>query len=246
MNMANIEKIEQEIELSFVPYWEITFDFIKIFAKEKNTILENEEVSQILKYFREINKSIYLELYKTEKQNKIEKKNELLELQENISLYKNLNILDWTNKFDKDPSPQEVRTYIKKLVEKGKVFETLCPDWFIDIKGNRKKRDHILKSSKREVMNKKEILRHNKYIAGLEELINNSLYLSSRINEKSLIKPDIEKYHYFRSCVKIGSTEYRVILHTEQYKGEREEKPQTVHLYDVLEVSKKTSKPKSR
>jgi len=32
--------------------------------------------------------------------------------------------------------------------------------------------------------------------------------------------------------------EYKIILNTEQYIGESENKPQTVHLYDVLEEKK--------
>lgn len=153
--------------------------------------------------------------------------------------------LDWTNKFATNPTKEEVKNYIKKLVEEGTAFATLSPDWKIDVKGNSEKRKHLLNSSKRATMSKSDIKRHNKYIMGLEELIGNSQYKNSAPNTKPEDKKNIEKYHYFISNIKIGKQEYKIILNAEQYKGESEIKPQTVHLYDVLE-EKKSGKLKGR
>jgi len=226
MNTQNLELIQEEISALYIPYFEITTGFIKNFAEEKNIILTEKETEYIFKQFQKENTEI------------------LLNFNEEISSYKSDEppILDWTNKFKTTPTLQEVRTYVKKLVDEAVKFATLSPDWFIDIVGNREKRKHIINSSQRKHMSKAEIERHNKYIFGLEELINYSKYLNSEFNRKPLSKPNIEKYHYFESLIKIGSKEYRIILHTEQYIGESEEKPQTVHLYDVLEVNKKTSR----
>ena len=225
MNTQILEQLKKEISSLYIPYFEITIDFIKNFAKEKNIILTEEESEYIFKQFQKENTEI------------------LLNFNEEISSYKSDEppILDWTNKFTKTPTLQEVRTYVKKLVDEAVKIATLSPDWFIDIVGNRKKREHIIKSSRRQYMNEDDVKRHNVYIRDLEELINNSMYETSKMNIKSDKKPDIAKYHYFISKVKIVNKEYKIVLHTEQYIGEREEKPQTVHLYDVLEVNKKTS-----
>jgi hypothetical protein len=146
------------------------------------------------------------------------------------------NTVDLTNNFDKTPTIQEVKTHIKDLIDSGKVFDTLDDDWKIDIRGNTAKIDHIAKSSKYGKMNKSKRNRHNKYVMSLENLINNSKYTHLKDNTKPLKKPNIDKYHYFETNVKIGDKKYKVILNAEQYKGESSIKPQTVHLYDVLEV----------
>ena len=226
MNSTNIEKIKQEINKLYVPYWERTFDFIKNLAKEKNIILTEEEINYIVNSFKEEHEDLFFEL------------------NEDIVLFKEPPVLDWTEKFEKTPTLQEVRAYIKKLVDECTKFATLSPDWFIDVRGNKKKRDHIVKSSRRECMNKEEINRHNEYILGLKELIKNSKYETFKKNTKPDKKPNIAKYHYFISRIKIGLREYKIVLHTEQYVGENENKPQIVHLYDIIEIkNKRTQKP---
>lgn len=224
MNTQILEQIKKEISSSYIPYYDININFIKIFAKERNVILTEEESEYIFKLFQKENIEI------------------LLNFSEETSIYKvNEQVLDWTNKFKTPPTLQEVRKYVKKLVDEAIKFATLSPDWFIDVIGNRKKREHIIKSSRRQCMNEEDVKRHNLYIKDLEELINNSTYESSENNTKPDKKPDIAKYHYFISKVKIVNKEYKIVLHTEQYVGESGKKPQTVHLYDVLEVNKKTS-----
>lgn len=147
------------------------------------------------------------------------------------------NTVDLTNNFDKTPTIQEVKSHIKDLIESGKVFDTLDDDWKIDVRGNTAKIDHIAKSSQYGKMNKSKRNRHNKYVMSLENIINNSKYTNNpKQNTKLDKKPNIDTYHYFETKVKIGDKKYKVILNAEQYKGENTIKPQTVHLYDVIEV----------
>lgn len=155
------------------------------------------------------------------------------------SLYEKLtdNTVDLTNNFNKTPTIQEVKSHIKDLIDSGKVFDTLDDDWKIDVRGNTAKIDHIAKSSQYGQMNKSKRNRHNKYVMSLEDLINNSKYTNNpKANTKLHKKPNIDTYHYFETNVKIGDKKYKVILNAEQYKGESTIKPQTVHLYDVLEI----------
>ena len=71
----------------------------------------------------------------------------------------------------------------------------------------------------------------------IKDLINNSNYTNKpKDNDKPEEKPNIAVYHYFETNVKIGDKQYKIILNAEQYKDENTLKPQTVHLYDVLEV----------
>ena len=152
MNTQNLELIQKEISALYIPYFEITTGFIKNFAEEKNIILTEKETEYIFKQFQKENTEI------------------LLNFNEEISSYKSDEppILDWTNKFKTTPTLQEVRTYVKKLVDEATKFATLSPDWFIDIIGNSEKRKHLVNSSRRKTMNKADIKRHNKYIMGLE------------------------------------------------------------------------------
>jgi len=173
MNTKIIKQIKKEISSLYIPYYEISINFIKNFAKEKNIILSEEEAEYIFKQFKNENNKI------------------LLNFDEEISTYKTTEpqVLDWTNKFKKAPTLQEVRAYVKKLVDEAVKFATLSSDWFIDVIGNREKRKHVINSSQRKNMSKSEIERHNKYIFGLEELVNNSIYLNSEYNRKPLKKP---------------------------------------------------------
>jgi len=146
------------------------------------------------------------------------------------------NITDLTNSFSKTPTIPEVKEYIQSLIDSGEVFDTLNPEWKINIQGGSRIRNHIVYSSKADEMNAAQKRRHNKYMMSIKDLINNSNYTYAKDNSKPDEKPNIDKYHYFETIVKIGDKKYRVILNTEQYKNENIQKPQTVHLYDVLEI----------
>ena len=151
-------------------------------------------------------------------------------------LANNNGVVDLTNSFSKNPTIAEVKAHIQNLINNGIKYDTLSPDWKIDIIGGKAKADHIVKSSQYGKMNKSKVNRHNKYIASIEDLINNSTYSSSKSNTKIAKKPNVDTYHYFETNVKIGNKQYKVILNAEQFKGESTIKPQTVHLYDVLEI----------
>lgn len=166
-------------------------------------------------------------------------KEQIVDFSYGSSLYDKLidNTVDLTNNFDKTPTIQEVKSHIKDLIDSGKVFDTLDDDWKIDVRGGNKNIKHIANSSQYEKMNKGQRNRHNKYVMSLEDLINNSKYTNNpKANTKLDKKPNIDTYHYFETNVKIGDKKYKVILNAEQYKGESTIKPQTVHLYDVLEI----------
>lgn len=148
----------------------------------------------------------------------------------------NQNVVDLSNSFEKTPSIEDVRTYIKELFNNGLKYATLSPNWFVDIQGNSEKRNHIVYSSQYRNLNKREKARHNKYIMQIEKLINNAQYINSKENTKKEKKQNIEQYHYFNTDVKIGEKIYQIQLVAEEYVGDSKEKPQTVHLYDVLEI----------
>lgn len=131
----------------------------------------------------------------------------------------NNNVVDLTNDFEKPPSIDEVKAYINEIVENGTKFATLSPNWFVDIKGGAKKKAHIIKSSDFSKMNKSQKNRHNKYIMSLEKLLANAEYAGEKENTKKDKKPNVEKYHYFKTDVKIGNKIYQLIFDTEEYKN---------------------------
>ena len=112
-------------------------------------------------------------------------------------------------------------------------------------------------------MNKAEKKRHNKYIMSLEKLLANAEYAGEKENTKKDKKPNIEKYHYFKTDVKIGNKTYQLIFDTEEYKNDKSSlsdyantrslkknnedtnsindnpeniNPKTVHLYNIKEI----------
>ena len=174
----------------------------------------------------------------------------------------NNNVVDLTNEFEKTPTIDEVKNYINEIVENGTKFATLSPNWFVDIKGGAKKKAHIIKSSDFSKMNKSQKNRHNKYIMSLEKLLANAEYAGEKENTKKDKKPNIEKYHYFKTDVKIGNKTYQLIFDTEEYKNDKSSlsanvlrsvknlnedtnsindnaeniNPKTVHLYNIKEI----------
>lgn len=135
------------------------------------------------------------------------------------------NIVDLTNEFEKTPTIDEVKNYINEIVENGTKFATLSPNWFVDIKkenSNKKQKritNKILNKGNYKGLNKKETARYNKYPASLEKLLANAEYAGEKENTKKDKKPNIEKYHYFKTDVKIGNKTYQLIFDTEEYKN---------------------------
>ncbi len=146
------------------------------------------------------------------------------------------NIVDLSNKFNKTPTIQEVKSYVNELVQKGAKFTTLSPDWYVDLKVNSKAKKHIIYSSEWNKLNRTEKDRHNQYVKDLEKLLNNAEYIGEKLNSKQSNKPNVEKYHYFKTIAKIGQNSYEIIFDTEQHKGDNTQKPQTVHLYNIHEI----------
>ena len=176
------------------------------------------------------------------------------------------NVVDLSNEFDKTPTLDEVKAYINEVIEQGTKFATLSPDWFVDIKGGSKKKDHIIKSSHFATMSKSQKNRHRKYIMSLEKLLANAEYAGVKENTKPDQKPNVAKYHYFKTNVKIGDKTYQILFDTEEYVNENSapsanvlrsvknleadtnsitdnkenvKQPQTVHLYDITELKNK-------
>lgn len=179
----------------------------------------------------------------------------------------NNNVVDLTNDFEKAPSIDEVKAYINEIVENGTKFATLSPNWFVDIKkesSNKKQKritNKILNKGNYKGLNKKETSRYNKYLASLEKLLANAEYAGEKENTKKDKKPNVEKYHYFKTDVKIGNKIYQLIFDTEEYKNspqiaqhdnrvlnpQSEDNniindnaeninPKTVHLYNIKEI----------
>lgn len=132
----------------------------------------------------------------------------------------NNNIVDLTNDFEKAPSIDEVKAYINDIVENGTKFATLSPNWFVDIKGGRRTTNKILNAGNYKNLEKMGRKRHNKYIMSLEKLLANAEYVGEKENTKKDKKPNVEKYHYFKTDVKIGNKIYQLIFDTEEYKND--------------------------
>lgn len=180
----------------------------------------------------------------------------------------NQNVVDLTDDFDKAPTLDEVKQYINEIVENGTKFATLSPEWFVDIKkessNKKQKRINGKISNKGNFLklDKPATKRHNKYVMALEKLLANAEYAGEKENTKQDKKPDIEKYHYFRTNVKIGEKTYQIVFDTEEYKNETSSagnydktrslkppledttsitdnaeniNPKTVHLYNITE-----------
>lgn len=138
----------------------------------------------------------------------------------------NNNIVDLTNDFEKVPSIDEVKAYINEIVENGTKFATLSPNWFVDIKkesSNKKQKritDKLLNKGNFLKLNKPADNRHKKYIMSLEKLLANAEYAGEKENTKKDKKPNVEKYHYFKTNVKIGDKTFQILFDTEEYKNQ--------------------------
>ena len=145
------------------------------------------------------------------------------------------NTVDLTNYFIQTPSMEEVKDFLTKTSNEGKVYMTSSPDWLIDIPSTSKRKDHIAKSSQFKFMNKAQKRRHNKYIMAIEVLLSKAVYTGESTNRKFLEKPDVVKYHYFKVEAKISDKIYEIIFDAEEHISDKTSKPQIVHLYDIKE-----------
>lgn len=150
-------------------------------------------------------------------------KNVLSNTNENI-YYQSVNdenVVDLTNDFEKTPTIEEVKAYINEIIENGTKFATLSNDWFVDIRGGNRIKKKILNASNYKKLDKMSRKRHNKYIMSLEKLLANAEYIGEKENTKKDKKPNIAKYHYFKTNVKIGDKTYEIIFDTEEYTDKK-------------------------
>lgn len=139
----------------------------------------------------------------------------------------NNNVVDLTNDFEKTPSIDEVKAYINEIVENGTKFATLSPNWFVDIKkesSNKKQKritDKLLNKANFLKLNKPADNRHKKYVMSLEKLLANAEYVGEKENTKKDKKPNVEKYHYFKTDVKISDKIFQILFDTEEYKNDK-------------------------
>lgn len=167
------------------------------------------------------------------------------------------NLVDWTDKFDKVPTFEEIEKHIKDIIASGEIFDTLSPEWKIDIKGGNRVVDKITNAGNFQNLKNSPKKRHNKYVKGIKELINNAVYSHEDNNTKPKEKPNVLKYHYFNVNVKIGEKIYQVNLECEETKNapkggyakrsknssrsnknvnQTNDNVKTVHLYNIKEV----------
>ncbi|MDR3112740.1 MAG: hypothetical protein LBU09_00005, partial [Endomicrobium sp.] len=85
-------------------------------------------------------------------------------------------------------------------------------------------------------------LRHKVNILNIDTLVNNSVLIETQTNTKKQDKPNVDFYHYFFTPVRFGNKVYTVKLVGEQYKGETGINPDSIKLYDVIEVKAETNK----
>ena len=150
-------------------------------------------------------------------------KNVLSNTNENI-YYQSVNdgnVVDLTNDFEKTTTIEEVKAYINEIIENGTKFATLSNDWFVDIRGGNRIKKKILNASNYKKLDKMSRKRHNKYIMSLEKLLANAEYIGEKENTKKDKKPNIAKYHYFKTNVKIGDKTYEIIFDTEEYTDKK-------------------------
>lgn len=172
------------------------------------------------------------------------------------------NAVDLTNDFEKTPTIDEVKQHINNIIEQGTKFATLSPEWFVDIRGGNRTKGKILNRGNYKGLDRKGKNRHKKYIMSLEKLLSHAEYAGEKENTKKYKKPNVEKYHYFKTNIKIGDKIYEIIFDTEEYKNENPQgaitktvtskehledinsitdnetgfNPKTVHLYNVSEI----------
>ena len=146
-----------------------------------------------------------------------------------------INFVDLTGCFDRTPTNDEVKMFLNSMAQLGRKFKTLSSDWYVIVPKSSKKIKHIRNSSQFEYMNKSQIRRHNKYILAVETLLANAIYIGEKENDKKKEKPNIYKYHYFKTKVKMNDNIYEIIIDTEERINDSTTKPQTVYLYDINE-----------
>ena len=141
----------------------------------------------------------------------------------------------------------ELRDFIRnamKEVNNGAI-ETSDPNWLIDFQGNKKERNEMENSSRCKYLLKHpdETNRRDNYLLAVKRIIPNTVYGIESRNTKIDSKKTIEKYHYFYAKVKIKKDVFLIKIDASQRVEEKEDKPQKVHLYDIIEKSREDAIP---
>ncbi len=152
-------------------------------------------------------------------------------------------VVDLSNfAFDRSKN-KSIKEQIKEKLNElaNQKISTKTKNIFIDIVSARRK-EHIQKSSLYKVLKFDNALRkrHQKEVFNVDALIQNSVLVEIAPNIKADIKTNIDTYYYFYVPVRFGNETYTVKLVAEQVKKEKTIKPETVHLYDVIEINKKS------
>ena len=138
------------------------------------------------------------------------------------------------------PTEKSVEEFIRKSFINKKKYRTQSDDWDIDFIPLKEKKglEHIKDSRYYQYLEKHPKIkeRRQRYIVASENIIGNAVYGGWSKDKKKDKKPNVEKYHYFYSKVNVDGKLFLVKIHTEQYVGESEKKPQTVHYYDITEA----------
>ena len=147
-------------------------------------------------------------------------------------------IVDLTYAFDSIPTQKEVEEFVNDAIKSGKKFITLSPDFFFDAPTRKKAIRKFINDGNYKKLDKKSKSRYRKYIIALEKIADNSIQLpppEGVLNKKDAGKPMVEKYYYFGARVKFGDKVFNIVFDVEKNKNESENKPQTVHLYNITE-----------
>lgn len=131
-------------------------------------------------------------------------------------------------------------TLIKKIKEllKSEPIKTQTVNMLVDFKedGERDIVGHIVDSSRKN-QTQSDVARHNIALNSIEDLIRNSVFIEKEKNKKPW-KKNVEEYYRFYVPVLLGKGNnkkvYTVRIVAEKWKGEKDLKPDTAHLYDVI------------
>jgi hypothetical protein len=148
-------------------------------------------------------------------------------------------VVDLTDAFKSNPTKKDVEDFINDVIKSADKFETLSPDFFIDIATRTKAINKLKNNDNYKNLSKEEQERLFKYIIALKKIAENSKQLrpfEGSPNKKPKKKPMVDKYFYFGARVKFGDVVYDLVFDTEKGKDDSNKKPLTVHLYNIKEV----------
>ena len=152
-----------------------------------------------------------------------------------LNLDQPIDILDISNSIEGKITKEKIKQKIQELIDKKEPIKTLSEPWMMEILN--KKKGHIINGSQYGKLDKNEILKRDKQLLNIDNLIQNSVLIERVNNTKKDKKPDVDEYFYFYTPVKDGKNIYLVKLVAENSK-----KYNTVNLYDVI-VDKEISNP---